>query len=73
MDSQDNTAVYEVFGANMTIDIKEGIYSMRHLSACKSCQCHCHLCRGHRMPIEIGTLSKKETENALEKLLVTQN
>ena len=73
MKTQKYAANYEVFGANMTVDTKAGVYSVGYLSACKSCQCHCHLCRGHRTPIETGALNIKEIENALEKLLVTQN
>ncbi len=73
METQKYAANYEVFGANMTVDTKASVYSAGYISACKSCQCHCHLCRGNRMPTETGALSNKEIENALEKLLVAQN
>jgi len=60
---------YGVFGANMTIDTQAGTYSAGYNAACRSCQCQCRLCRGHRTPTEEGTLSKEETERVLEKLL----
>jgi len=63
------TANYEVFGVNMTVDISSDVNSVKYLSTCRSCQCQCHLCRGHRTPMDAGVLNKIETERTLEKLL----
>jgi hypothetical protein len=60
---------YEIFSANMTIDLQVEDTSPGYAMACKSCQCQCHLCRGHRAPNEEETVSKVEIENALESLL----
>ncbi len=60
---------HEVFGANMTIDAQTDVYSASNLSACKSCQCNCRLCIGGKLPDDVETISKAETENVLEKLL----
>ena len=60
---------YEVFSANMTIDTRTDVSSAKHLAACKSCQCACHLCRGHMALTGEGILSKVATEKVLEALL----
>jgi len=62
------TANYEVFGANMTVDTQEDTYDTGNLKMCKSCQCNCRLCRGGRAPDD-ETFTKAETEKALEQLL----
>ena len=60
---------YEVFGAIMTVDTRTDVSSAKHLAACRSCQCACHLCRGHMAPTGQGILSKVATEKVLEALL----
>ncbi len=58
---------YDLFGANMTLDVRKDISSSAY--KCQKCQCNCHLCRGHRFPPEEGPLNNVETEKVLEKLL----
>lgn len=61
---------YELFGANMTVDTREGLaYSSSGFAACKSCQCACHLCRGHKFPQELETLAQEKSEEVFRQLL----
>jgi hypothetical protein len=73
MEIGDTKEVYEVFGANMTLDRDLGSYfSVLHL-ACKSCQQCRHQCFGCRTGFtgeRAGDLlSQLETEEVLESLL----
>ena len=68
-EQQLKTVEYEVFSANMMVDIQTKSYFNSNLSICKSCQCHCRLCLGGKTPGDAEIFCKAEAESVLEKLL----
>lgn len=59
----------EVFSADMTVDTATNVYTAGSIASCKSCQCNCHLCRGHRNPDALDKVSEIEAEDSLVQLL----
>jgi len=68
MDYKSKAERYDVFGANMTVDIQAEVYSSG-FKACRSCQCNCRLCRGHSPSKGLEVLGDKETEAIFVQLL----
>jgi len=61
--------VYDLFSANMTLDIDADMYLGSDLANCKSCQCNCRLCLGGKAPEGTEVFCKADAEGVLEKLL----
>ena len=64
-----NTIVYGVFSANMTMDTEADMYLGSELASCKSCQCHCRTCLGGKAPERSDVLCEADAEGILEQLL----
>ena len=57
----------KIYSAVMTIDTRLPIDNGKAY-ACKSCQCHCHLCRGHITPA-LEEMDFKLTEKIFKNLV----
>lgn len=54
--------------AILTLDLKNTATQNSLYPVCQSCQCHCHLCRGHRAPT-LDEISVEKVEALFAKTL----